>query len=56
VKRLELEDKTWVYYWYKEPDLPLQSQIKEVVDQKDLEGIESIDIVSGCNHGGGRCC
>jgi hypothetical protein len=31
----------------------LQNQIKEDIDTKDLDGIESIDIVSEGEHGGG---
>jgi len=54
VKKMELEDKTWVYFWYKQPDLLLQHQIKEIISATDLEGIIGVDIACGGDHGGGR--
>jgi hypothetical protein len=54
VKKIELEDKTWVYFWFKQPDLLLQHQIDKIVNATDLEGIVSVDIATGGDHGGGR--
>jgi hypothetical protein len=34
--------------------LLLKHQIDKIVNATDLEGIISVDIATGCDHGGGR--
>jgi hypothetical protein len=52
--RYELEDKTIINYWWKRPDELLQHQINDIIDPKELEGLQGLDIVTGGDHGGGR--
>jgi hypothetical protein len=54
VGRMVLEDKTIVPYWWKRPDQLIQHQINYIFKQEDLDGILSVDIVTGGDHGGGR--
>jgi hypothetical protein len=49
-----LEDKTIVSYWWKRPDELLQHQINYAFKPEDLQGLTSVDIVTGGDHGGGR--
>jgi hypothetical protein len=49
-----LEDKTIVSYWWKHPDELLQHQINYAFKPEDLQGLTSVDIVTGGDHGGGR--
>jgi hypothetical protein len=54
VSRYELEDKTIVSYWWKRPDELLQHQINDIISLQDIAGLQSVDIVTGGDHGGGR--
>ncbi len=54
VSRYGLEDKTIVSYWWKTPDELLQHQINDIISLQDLEGLQSVDIVTGGDHGGGQ--
>ncbi len=54
VDRIVLEDKTIVSYWWKFPDELLQHQINYVLKPEDLQGLVSVDIATGGDHGGGR--
>lgn len=54
VGRMVLEDKTIVPYWWKRPDQLIQHQINYIFKQEDLNGISSVDIVTGGDHGGGQ--
>jgi hypothetical protein len=49
-----LADKTIVLFWWKHPDELLQHQINYMFKVEDLEGLESDDIATGGDHGGGR--
>ncbi len=49
-----LPDKTIIHYWWKSPDKLLQNQLSQIVTCSDLEGINSVDLVTGGDHGGGK--
>ncbi len=53
VGQMVLEDKTIVPCWWKHPDQLIQHQINYIFKQEDLDGILSVDIVTGGDHGGG---
>ena len=54
VSRFVLEDKAIVCFWWKRPDELLQHQINDLISQQDLEGLQSVDLVVGGDHGGGQ--
>jgi hypothetical protein len=54
VGQMVLEDKTIVPCWWKHPDQLIQHQINYIFKQEDLDGISSVDIVTGDDHGGGQ--
>jgi len=54
VDRLVLTDKTIVSFWWKRPDELLQHQINYMLKVEDLDGLLSVDIATGGDHGGGR--
>jgi hypothetical protein len=54
VDRIVLADKTIVPFWRKRPDELLQHQINYVFQLEDFEGLVSVDIATGGDHGGGR--
>ena len=49
-----LADKTVIPFWYKRPDLLLQSQLKNMIDSEKLKYLSCVDIVIGGDHGGGK--
>jgi len=54
VDQIVLADKTIVTFWWKRPDELLQHQINYMFKVQDLELLESVDIATGGDHGGGR--
>ncbi len=54
VSQYELEDKTIVSHWWKRPDELLQQKINDTISLQELKGLQSVDIVTGSDHGGGR--
>jgi hypothetical protein len=54
VDRLVLADKTIVPFWWKPPDELLQHQINYMLKLEDLDGLVSVDLATGGDHGGGR--
>jgi hypothetical protein len=54
VDRLVLADKTIVPFWWKRPDELLQHQINYMLKLEDLDGLVSVDLATGGDHGGGR--
>jgi hypothetical protein len=49
-----LEDKTIIPFWFKRPDLYLQSQFKDMIDHSLLKDIIRVDLIIGGDHGGGK--
>jgi hypothetical protein len=54
VKKLELEDRTIIDYWYKEPDKLISNRIDVMVKESQLEGVKHVDLFVGGDHGGGK--
>jgi hypothetical protein len=54
IDRKVLANKTVIPFWYKRPDLLLQSQLKNMIDAEKLKYLSCIDIVIGGDHGGGK--
>jgi hypothetical protein len=52
--KIVLADKTIIPFWWKRPDELLQHQINFIFKLEDLEGLISVDIATGGDHGGGR--
>jgi len=45
---VELEDKSCIFFWYKEPDKLLKQQLKQILFLPlDLNGLHHIDLVVG---------
>jgi hypothetical protein len=56
VKTKILEDRTIIPFWYKRPDIFLQKQLKNMIDLPLLPQLIKVDIIIGCDHGGGKFC
>jgi hypothetical protein len=54
VDKMELPDKTTAHYWWKRPDHLLENQLNHIIDLDRLKSLESVDFVTGGDHGGGR--
>jgi hypothetical protein len=54
VSQYELEDKTIVSHWWKKLDELLQQKINDIISLQELEDLQSVDIVTGSDHGGGQ--
>jgi hypothetical protein len=54
VDKTVLEDKTVVPFWYKRPDLLLQSQLSKMIDTSKLGNVRQVDLIVGGDHGGGK--
>jgi hypothetical protein len=54
VKTKVLEDKTIIPYWYKQPDLYLQKQLKSMIDLSLLPNLMKVDIIIGGDHSSGK--
>ncbi len=54
MKTKVLEDKTIIPYWYKQPDLYLQKQLKSMIDLSLLPNLIKVDIIVGGDHGSGK--
>jgi len=53
-KKIELEDRTIIDYWYKEPDKLISNQTDVMVKESQLEGVKRVDLCIGGDHGGGK--
>ena len=53
-KKIELEDRTIIDYWYKEPDKLISNQIDVMVKESQLEGVKCVDLCVSGDHGGGK--
>jgi hypothetical protein len=54
VLKLELEDRTIIDYWFKEPDKLISNQVDVMVKESQLEGLKRVDFCVGGDHGGGK--
>ena len=54
VDKKVLEDKTVIQFWYKSPDLLLQSQLSKMIDVSKLRDVRQVDLIVGGDHGGGK--
>jgi hypothetical protein len=43
-----------MHYWWKIPDKLLQNQLSYIITNSEIEGIQSIDLATGGDHGGGK--
>ena len=49
---MELADRSWCFFWYKEPDRLLKQQLKQILFlPQDLHGMCHMDLVAGGDHG-----
>ena len=54
VKKLQLDDRTIIDFWYKEPGKLISHQIDVMVNESQLEGLKRVDLCVGGDHGGGK--
>ena len=54
MKKLQLDDRTIIDFWYKEPGKLISHQMDVMVNESQLEGLKRVDLCVGGDHGGGK--
>jgi len=54
VSKIQLEDKTIIHYWYKDPANLIKHQLGKITTPGQLKNLKHVDMTIGGNHGGGK--